>query len=157
MREYHINPNHMFSDELYFLSNMYPCPVTMNLFDKDYTFQTSEAAFQAGKCVLEADVEKLAAMVKGQQAKGYGRKVRMKPDWDCKKIDWMYQVVKAKFTQNPDLMEQLVETYPLELVETNTWKDKFWGVYYGQGENNLGKILTCIRSEEMGKREQKGE
>ncbi len=33
------------------------------------------------------------------------------------------------------------------LIEGNTWRDTFWGIYEGKGENNLGKLLMKIREE----------
>ena len=31
------------------------------------------------------------------------------------------------------------------LVEGNWWRDDFWGVYEGKGQNILGKILMIVR------------
>ena len=41
----------------------------------------------------------------------------------------------------------LLDTGDKFIEETNWWKDQFWGVYNGVGENNLGKILMRIREE----------
>ena len=53
----------------------------------------------------------------------------------------------AKYTQNPVLAEKLLATGDDELVEFNTWNDKYWGVCRGEGENKLGKVLMRIRQE----------
>lgn len=139
-----INPNHMFSGNLAFLSNMYPCEVRMNIKGQWYTFQNSEAAFQAGKCRDKRDIKPLTAM-DGKTAKHYGRKVFMRKDWGIYRVTWMQRVVLSKFRQNPDLMEQLLATHPLPLKETNYWHDTFWGICDGKGENHLGRILMEIR------------
>lgn len=34
-----------------------------------------------------------------------------------------------------------------EIVEENSWRDTYWGVCKGVGENHLGKILMKIRDE----------
>lgn len=34
-----------------------------------------------------------------------------------------------------------------ELVEGNTWGDRYWGVVDGVGENRLGKLLMERRAE----------
>ena len=69
----------------------------------------------------------------------------MRPDWNDIRVDIMRNIVNAKFTQNPDLMNKLLETNDAELLEGNWWKDTFWGICNGEGENNLGKILMEIR------------
>lgn len=135
----------MFSGTLNFLSNMYPCLVTIQIGKDTFTFQSSEAAFQAGKCMNPKDISLFVEAKTGYVAKHIGRKVKMRPDWDVYRIQWMQQVVQAKFEQNPGLKTRLLETYPLELVETNTWRDTFWGVCNGVGENHLGRILMDVR------------
>ena len=54
-------------------------------------------------------------------------------------------MVHAKFTQNKDIRIQLVNTFPQDLVEGNTWHDYFYGVCNGQGANWLGRILMAER------------
>ena len=55
--------------------------------------------------------------------------------------------VREKFKTHPDLAAQLLATDPQELVEGNHWKDTYWGVCDGIGQNNLGKILMIVRDE----------
>lgn len=59
----------------------------------------------------------------------------------------MYEVCKAKFTQNKSCRGNLLKTGNAELIEGNDWGDKIWGQVNGIGENNLGKILMKIREE----------
>ena len=59
----------------------------------------------------------------------------------------MYEIVLAKFTQNPDLKEKLLATGDEYLEEGNTWGDTIWGTVDGVGENRLGKILMRVRDE----------
>lgn len=124
-----------------FLSNFYVSSVIY----EGIRFENSEAAFQAAKCP-----ERMREFcgLSPQAAKRLGRRVEMRPDWETVKYDVMYQVCMAKFTQNPDLLEKLLATGDAELVEGNTWGDKVWGVCDGIGENNLGKTLMRIRSEQ---------
>ena len=60
---------------------------------------------------------------------------------------WPTKEVSGKFAQNPDLLQKLLDTGDAHLEETNTWKDTFWGVCKGEGQNNLGKILMSVREE----------
>jgi predicted NAD-dependent protein-ADP-ribosyltransferase YbiA (DUF1768 family) len=40
----------------------------------------------------------------------------------------------------------VVPTGDAELVEGNTWNDRFWGVCRGKGRNELGRILMRVRT-----------
>jgi len=57
----------------------------------------------------------------------------------------MQRVVEAKFLQNTDLREMLLETAPHKLIE-NSKTDPFWGIgKKGDGKNMLGVILMETR------------
>lgn len=129
-----------FRGKNFFLSNFYVAPVVY----QGIRFENNEAAFQAAKCP-----ERMRDFcgLNPQSAKRLGRRIELRPDWEEAKYDVMYQVCKAKFSQNPELAKMLIDTGDAELVEGNTWGDKIWGVCDGVGENNLGKILMRVRSE----------
>lgn len=131
-----------FRDEYFFLSNFYLCKVTID----GVTYSSGEAAFQAQKCVKKEEKDRFVEMSPAQ-AKRYGKKVELRPDWEEVKLSIMETVVIAKFTQNPDLTTKLIETGDAELIEGNHWRDYFWGICNGKGKNNLGKILMKIRNE----------
>ena len=73
----------------------------------------------------------------------------MRKDWEQVKDRIMEEIVRAKFSQNEELKEQLLATGDAQLVEGNRWNDRYWGVDIrsGVGENHLGKILMKVRSE----------
>lgn len=129
-----------FVDKYYFLSNFYPAPVTCF----GYTFQNNEAAFQAAKC--PARMQEFCGL-NPSEAKRLGRRVYLRTDWEDIKDDVMYEVCKAKFSQNSSLAVLLLMTGNAELIEGNTWGDRVWGMCDGVGENRLGKILMKIRDE----------
>ena len=117
-----------FRGEYYFLSNFYSAPVTYN----GMCFENNEAAFQAAKCP-----ERMTEFCRlnPSEAKRLGRRVKLRGDWEAVKDTVMYEICKAKFSQNPDLADQLVATKDAELIEGNTWGDRIWGVCDGVGEN----------------------
>ena len=131
-----------FREEYFFLSNFYEVPVTYG----GVTYQNNEAAFQAQKTTDSALKAKFASL-DPKQAKSLGRRVSLRDDWDDIKCDIMYDICKAKFSQNPDLALKLDATGGQELVEGNDWNDHFWGVCNGKGKNMLGIILMKIREE----------
>lgn len=131
-----------FRDNYFFLSNFYEIPVFYN----GLVYQNNESAFQAQKCILSTDRIKFINL-NPSEAKTLGRKVHLRKDWENVKVDIMADIVKAKFDQNPDLKEKLLNTKDEYLVEGNTWGDKIWGQVNGQGQNLLGNILMNLRSE----------
>lgn len=131
-----------FKGKYFFLSNFFEAPV---IYD-GITYLNNEAAFQAQK-TLNKEQRLDFAMLNPSQAKKKGRSVSLRPDWEEIKINIMYEICKAKFTQNENLKRSLLNTGNAELIEGNNWGDKIWGQVNGIGENNLGKILMKIREE----------
>jgi ribA/ribD-fused uncharacterized protein len=131
-----------FTGEFRFLSNFYPAEVKVG----NIVFPTSEHAFQALKSLNREDWVRFAALPTPGKAKREGRKLPLRPNWDCVRIPVMRLVLHRKF-QHPELREALLMTHPMELEETNTWGDTFWGVCDGVGENWLGKLLMELREE----------
>lgn len=131
-----------FRGKYYFLSNFYEAPVTWN----GITYQNNEAAFQSAK-VTNDKIRATFSMLNPSQAKSKGRHVQLRYDWEKIKYDIMYEICLAKFSQNEDLKEKLLDTGNEHLEEGNTWGDKIWGTVNGKGQNNLGKILMMVREE----------
>lgn len=131
----------LFRDNLYFLSNMYPCRVRYGSTE----YLCAESAFQAQKCTKESE-KLMFNNINGFEAKKIGRKVSLKSNWEIEKLAIMEEIVRSKFIQNPSLAEKLIGIEGV-IQEDNSWGDTFWGVYNGVGENHLGKILMKIRDE----------
>jgi predicted NAD-dependent protein-ADP-ribosyltransferase YbiA (DUF1768 family) len=68
----------------------------------------------------------------------------LRTDWNEARVDVMRAVLAAKFS-DPDLRTRLVATGNAELVEENTWNDRFWGRSRGVGSNMLGQLLMELR------------
>lgn len=79
-------------------------------------------------------------------AKREGYKVKLRENWEDIKIDVMYQIVLAKFSQNEFLKQKLIATGREWLEEGNTWGDRTWGTVNGVGQNLLGHVLMTVRS-----------
>lgn len=121
-----------------FLSNFYSASVYYN----GRWYRNNEAAFQAQKCPERAGE---FVMLTAPEAKRFGRRVPLRPDWDEVKDQIMYDIVLNKFTYHSELLTMLRTTGDEELVEGNTWHDTYWGVCDGVGQNRLGKILMEVR------------
>lgn len=134
-----------FIDEDCYLSNFYLASFTWNR----TTWGHSEGAYQASKATTLEDYNLFLDLSPGQ-AKRLGRKIKIRSDWEEVKRSLMYEIVLAKFSQNPDLAKKLIATGTARLEEGNLWGDKIWGICppgSGLGQNLLGKLLMLIRSE----------
>lgn len=131
-----------FTGSYYFLSNFYMAPVTY----EGVTYTNNEAAFQAQKCADPADRPAFANL-DPSVAKKKGRHVKLREDWETIKRQVMFDVLTAKFTQNPVLRLRLQATGNAHLEEGNDWGDRIWGTVDGEGENWLGKLLMQVRTD----------
>ena len=107
-------------------------------------YPSTEHAYQAAKST-NIDIRKEFLSLTCAKAKNKGQQIEIRENWDIVKYDIMFAVVFDKFFRHDDLRMQLLETGNKYLEETNHWKDNFWGVCDGIGQNNLGKILMSIR------------
>lgn len=135
-----------FRGVLAFCSNMDPTPV--------FQYPTVEHAYQAAKSSDQAVRERIRAAATPQIAKCMGNpKHRLcviptvRADWEEIKLAVMRALVREKFVRHPSLARLLLATGDLALVERNLWRDRFWGVWEGRGENHLGRILMDVRAE----------
>jgi ribA/ribD-fused uncharacterized protein len=145
-----------FTGEYRFLSNFYASPVTMRLGLAELIFPTAEHAFQASKAVVpgqlpQPDVIAIRDADTAREAKRMGRAVTLRPGWDQLKKQVMLEVLLAKFSQHPELQQQLAATAPRQLIEGNHWHDNYWGrcnchrCPAGAGHNYLGRLLMAVR------------
>lgn len=129
-----------------FLSNFHEQTVVLD----GVEYPTNEHAFQAAKTLNPEEREIIRLAPKPADAKNLGGPkskggiVTLREDWELVKIGIMYDLNLQKFSKSP-LKERLLSTDDAYLEETNTWKDIFWGVCNGVGQNWLGKILMQVR------------
>ena len=127
-----------FQGEHRYLSNFAHSPLEY----KDVKYLNAEAAFHAQK---QDGRQAEFSNLNPSEAKRLGRQVNLRSDWEQVKEQIMYEVVSAKFLQNPPLMFKLIHTDEQELEEGNSWGDTYWGVCRGTGQNKLGRILMAVR------------
>lgn len=127
-----------------FLSTFYPC----NIHYLDLDFSSSEHAYQAAKTLIREEQIQIQQCSTPNKAKQLGKKVTIRRDWNRVRRRIMEEILLLKF-EHDDLRIKLLATKDRELVEGNTWHDKYWGVCNGKGKNHLGKILMKIRDEHL--------
>jgi ribA/ribD-fused uncharacterized protein len=140
-------------------SNMYSCQVRW----AGHTYISSEAAYQASKCRFFGDYDqmrRIKACTNSFEAKILGKKVKgfSQEKWDgwCQ---WgMESILMAKFQQNEDLGDHLLDTYGFHLAESSP-SDLRWGtglaythpLAYEEscwpGKNWQGELLMYVRKQ----------
>lgn len=129
-----------FSGEYRWLSNFAPSLV---VFD-GVVYPTIEHAYQAAK--TQPSLRDPFKHGTPGQAKRLGQKVTIRADWEQVKVSIMRSLIERKFMPHTTLGDKLVATGMADLVEGNTWGDRFWGVCGGTGRNWLGTLLMERRS-----------
>lgn len=119
---------HSFRNEKFYLSNFYPTRIEVKEGDTTYVFPSAQNYYEA--CKFETVIEKqMMSDLTPISAKELGEKIS-NVIWDKEtKLKVMRRVLEAKFTQNVELMEQLLSEEDENLVE----------------KNNLGKLLLQIK------------
>jgi len=139
-----------------FLSNFHPCEIV----HQGIRYPSVEHFYVAMKCNNEQMVngkhytigdfrEMIALTPNPGLVKKIGQRIKVRSDWNEKKLDFMNWAVREKF-KDDNLLDLLLKTGDMEIIETNNWGDTFWGVYNGKGKNHLGKILMKVRDEIKG-------
>jgi ribA/ribD-fused uncharacterized protein len=110
-------------------------------------YPTVEHAYRAAKTLDATERRRIATLATPSEAKRAGRALALRGDWETVKLGVMETCVRYKFTHHAELRRRLLETGDAELIEGNTWGDRFWGVFEGEGENHLGRILMRVRGD----------
>jgi ribA/ribD-fused uncharacterized protein len=143
-------------------SQWFPCSFTVG----ENTFNCAEQFMMHGKAMLFQDTARAAQILAAahpRQHKALGRKVTPFDDavWKKERVTIVRAGSRAKFTQNPELLDKLLATKGTTLVEASPY-DKIWGIGLAatdarakdpaqwKGQTLLGKILTDLRDELLG-------
>lgn len=126
------------------------------------TYNCAEQGMMHQKALLFGDLESADLIMKTddpklQKALGRGVKGYVEAEWVDKRYDIVYALLYAKFDQNIELADILLDTEDLHIVEASPY-DKVWGIAMGvdkypeildtknwKGENLLGSILMDVR------------
>ena len=124
-------------------------------------YNCCEQYMMAQKALLFNDLENHKMIMYSKspdEQKGFGRRVKgfYKDKWEavCRQI--VFDANMAKFSQNPKMLEELMDTKELEIVEASPY-DKIWGIglhetdskaldkSQWQGTNWLGEAIMSVR------------
>jgi ribA/ribD-fused uncharacterized protein len=133
------------SDKDYgFMSLFYKAPFTLDGFE----WQTLMHYIAAGK-FLKTDpeyAEVIRTTENSAMARSKGLNKSKKADEDYNVLDSLKRGLIAKFEQNDDLAEKLINTDEEKMFEYENAKDNIFGIGSdGKGENHFGKLLFETR------------
>lgn len=130
-------------------SNFWPGPYDID----GKSWPTTEHYFAAMKTLDSSNQEAIRKANTPGDAKGMGRVVTLRPDWEQVKYDVMLTALRAKFGNYPELKDKLLSTGDALIYEDSPY-DKVWGTGerggVGSGQNLLGKALMQVREELKG-------
>lgn len=95
--------------------------------------------------------EKISKMPYPEQAKKFGKKIDLQPNWNKIKKSVMWTALLWKFRKETSWANKLVATGNWDIVEWNNWHDNYWGncicekCIDKKGKNVLGRMLMLIR------------
>lgn len=140
-------------------SQWYPSQFVIN----EQKFNCAEQYMMYKKALLfedESVANAIMATFNPREQKALGRKVRGfdKDVWEAECKEYVYEANYAKFTQNPNLLEELESYGDREIVEASP-EDKIWGIGLHetdpnildkskwQGTNWLGESIMRVREQ----------
>src|SRR4029453_11163041 len=140
-----------FTGDNHFLSNFYVRPIQY----MGMEFKSGEHLFNALKTI---DITEALWVINAPTpgiAKQRGRKVTLKPNWDDKvRYEAMRSTLGAKFLNDFEMSQKLLDTGDDYLIEGNTWHDNVWGTCIcGRSscatgsQNKLGEFLMELRED----------
>lgn len=154
---------------------------TESHFPDTITFNTAEAYYQSRKAVVAGDKDryyKIAQAKTPGETKKIARDIKLdSKTWNKNRVKYMWDTLNLKFSQNPDMMKQLLDRRldGKKFVEASP-TDTFWGCGKSEEsvmqmiemkedplgfdfekdlpscENMLGELLTKLRSNELKKK-----
>lgn len=134
---------------------MYPCSIVY----ENTKFTSSEQCFQFCRARSNNELAKAQRIIVNDDpfvCKQIGGSCTDKDKWIKSREEVLTNINRLNYTQNPELLDQLIDTGDSILQEATTGPD--WGISAsirskavrentGQGENIFGKILMQLRSE----------
>lgn len=131
-----------FRDACAFLANDFPAEVCF----EGIRYPCAASAFLASKCGDAADRLRISRMRPDKAAQKYSA-LQGDALWQENQTAIMENIVRLKFSQNPELAQKLCETGGRRLL--NGSNNSFWGInpVTWKGENRLGIILMNLRKE----------
>jgi len=123
-----------------FLAMTYIYPITVD----GITYTNAEAAFWSQRIKDKKARNKLSRL-SAMKARAKALQAEPIDDWDETKDDILKRILEIKF-KDESLRKKLLSTGDAMILNNNTYRDEYYGIYNGKGKNILGKMLMELRS-----------
>lgn len=134
-------PGHL---DLFALRNEYPAPFTYG----DQTYPTIIHGYWALAAADRRDHNRIRDEVTARQAHEAGGRFTLRSDWALIRAAVMADLLRAKFTQHPELAEILLSTADAPISYTGISESPFWTDHGPrEGRNWVGRLLELVRAE----------
>jgi ribA/ribD-fused uncharacterized protein len=114
-------------------------------------YWTVENFYQAMKTEKQdIQTRSLLANMNPYEAKKFGRRIKLRPDWNSIKLQVMECALKHKFKKGTSWYSRLLQDAG-PVIEHNTWHDNYWGDCHcsrcrnTKGLNHLGRLIEQMR------------
>ncbi|TMQ89814.1 NADAR family protein [Actinomadura soli] len=130
--------------DLFALRNEFPAPFTYN----DQTYPTIIHGYWALAAADRPDHDRIQESATVREAHELGGRCTLRPDWPLIRTAVMTALLRAKFTQHPELAEILLSTADARISYTGYSESPFWTDRGpGKGRNWTGRLLELTRAE----------
>lgn len=124
------------------LRNDYPAPIDVD----GVTYPSVAHAYWALSVTEEGTHHAVLAADTLYTARRIATRAARRPGWEHARTAVMAGLLRAKYTQHPDLAEILLATGDATVIYDDS-ASGFWGNATGQGRNWSGRLLELVRSE----------
>ncbi|MGE6737707.1 NADAR family protein [Streptomyces sp. NPDC059900] len=129
---------------LFVLRNEYPAQI---VFGGD-SYASVLHGYWALSAADASDRSRIRDAASGREAQDLGGRALHRSDWPDIRLAVMAELLRAKFTQHPELARVLVSTGDARISYTGLSDSPFWrDVHDGRGRNWMGRLLELTRSE----------
>nr|WSX75536.1 NADAR family protein [Streptomyces sp. NBC_00899] len=129
---------------LFVLRNEYPAQIVF----AGETYPSVLHGYWALSAADAADHKRIREAPSAREAHDLGGRVARRSDWPSIRLAVMGRLLRAKFTQHPEVAEILLFTGDARISYTGLSDSPFWrDVPDGRGRNWMGRLLELVRSE----------
>ncbi|MER5881004.1 NADAR family protein [Streptomyces sp. NPDC001910] len=134
---------------LFMLRNDFPAPVVL----AGESYASVSHGYWSLSAADASDRSRIRDAASGREAHELGGRATRRADWPHVRLGVMAELLRAKFTQHPELAEVLVSTGDATISYTGLSDSPFWrDIADGRARNWMGRLLELVRSELVAQR-----
>ena len=153
----------LFSGPTAYPSNMHKAPITYA--DKDYN--SNEQVYQCTKAEVHKHFDLAKSLKETSNVyaiKADSSEIVTTAEWKAAAPEFLWRLFDLKMKQHPELLERLIETAPLKLIEASTsdqwgggapFESRLYDTGEFTGKNEFGEMATRYRGQKIKERAEK--